>query len=167
ADYINENREELMDTFCGSMKEVYAQSSREVYFDNGRDEIRVYIVYFSENGTLFLPEEGLVCFGYRFPEVIPAYYPETEDLMECVPLFKVLADETRLKVLLEINEDFRYLAEIAGDLDISSPAAKYHINKLLRVGLIKVESSGNRIYYRVEKDKISRVVERLKEAFLE
>ena len=96
-------------------------------------EIEVVVSYFLEFGSFFsVLTDGLVM-GYRFPEIIEKLRPEKQSLLKYTQIFKVLADETRLKILLEINKDSRYLAELAEMLNSSDPAIKYHLNKLTSV----------------------------------
>ncbi|MCD5414463.1 MAG: ArsR family transcriptional regulator [Clostridiales bacterium] len=51
----------------------------------------------------------------------------SQGLLSKLSIFKVLADETRLKILLQMNQGPKYLTEMADSLGFSTPAIKYHL----------------------------------------
>ena len=66
---------------------------------------------------------------------------------EIVPIFKALADTTRLRLLALLAERPRTGKELAELLDLGPPTISHHVAKLEHAGLIKVKREGqSRIY---------------------
>lgn len=164
-EYIKNNQKQLIQSFKSAFFMKLSSAFEKNTF-SVEGEIEVVVSYFLEFGSFFsVLTDGLVM-GYRFPEIIEKLRPEKQSLLKYTQIFKVLADETRLKILLEINKDSRYLAELAEMLNSSDPAIKYHLNKLTSVGLIEIESSDNRVYYRVKREKFAELAEHIEKVFL-
>lgn len=62
-------------------------------------------------------------------------------------LFKVLADETRLRIINILAKSDSYIELIASKLDITEAAACYHLKKMEHVGLVKAARSQFYIIY--------------------
>lgn len=70
--------------------------------------------------------------------------------MEPVSLFKSLADETRLRLLLLIaKEQELCVCELTAALDESQPKVSRHLAQLRKVGLLQDRRQGVWIYYRI------------------
>ena len=76
-----------------------------------------------------------------------------------------MADKTRLKLLYELKNESKYMTELASKFEISNPSVDYHLKKFLQAGLIKIDKSENRIYYKIKKEKINNLIELLKRYF--
>ena len=50
---------------------------------------------------------------------------------ECLSLFKLLADDTRLKLLCALAEKEQYVELLAEKLQLSAPTVSFHMKKLL------------------------------------
>lgn len=93
-------------------------------------------------------------------EVSP-YEPLNEDVArQLVQLFKLLADETRLKILsylLQAGElNVRSLCDL---LDQSQPAVSHHLALLKTCGLIESRRDGKNNFYRVIPEQFGRFAE--------
>lgn len=93
-------------------------------------------------------------------EVSP-YEPLNEDVArQLVQLFKLLADETRLKILsylLQAGElNVRSLCDL---LDQSQPAVSHHLALLKTCGLIESRRDGKNNFYRVMPEQFGRFAE--------
>lgn len=93
-------------------------------------------------------------------EVSP-YEPLNEDVArQLVQLFKLLADETRLKILsylLQAGElNVRSLCDL---LDQSQPAVSHHLALLKSCGLIESRRDGKNNFYRVIPEQFGRFAE--------
>ncbi|MFW6287665.1 MAG: ArsR/SmtB family transcription factor [bacterium] len=164
-DYIEENRQELTEAVAIFIDQFISPESKAEYFSSNK-EVEVLVSYFFDFGNACAKGTDNFILGYRYPGLAKRLSKKESDLMQYTSFFKVLADDTRLKVLLEINEGPKYLAQLAEILDSSNPAISYHINKLADAGLIEIGSSDNRIYYQVKKEKINEVIEVLNSVFL-
>ncbi|MFP4662214.1 MAG: ArsR/SmtB family transcription factor [Halanaerobiales bacterium] len=164
-EYIEENRQELIEATDSYLDYFISPESREELFASN-EALEVLVSYFFDFGTACAKGTESLILGYRYPELAEILLKQGNDLLQYSKFFKVLADDTRLKVLLEINESPKYLAQLAEIMDSSNPAISYHINKLMEVGLIEIGSADNRIYYQVRKNKINEVIDVLNNVFL-
>ncbi|MEM5801075.1 MAG: metalloregulator ArsR/SmtB family transcription factor [Candidatus Aenigmatarchaeota archaeon] len=69
-------------------------------------------------------------------------------------LFKLLGDETRIKILHSIMKKEKCVCEIIEDVKKSQPTISIHLNKMEREGLLESERRGRMIIYRIKKPKI-------------
>ncbi|MFW6306467.1 MAG: ArsR/SmtB family transcription factor [Bacillota bacterium] len=164
-EYIEENRQELSNAFHIYLDYFISPESKKEYLSSSK-EVGALVSYFFDFGSACAKGTENLILGYRFPELAEKWVKKGDNLLQYTSFFKVLADETRLKVLLEINDSPKYLAQLAEIMDSSNPAISYHINKLMNVGLIEIGSSDNRIYYHVKKEKIKEITEVLNNVFL-
>ena len=65
---------------------------------------------------------------------------------ETLSLLKLLADETRLKILCALSEKEQYVELLAERLQLSAPTVSFHMKKLLSAGLV---SARREQYYTV------------------
>lgn len=61
--------------------------------------------------------------------------------------FKVLSDETRLRIMILLHERKLCVCEICDLLDISQPKASRHLTKLRDMGFVLDERQGQWIFY--------------------
>ncbi|MGM0420710.1 MAG: ArsR/SmtB family transcription factor [Bacillota bacterium] len=165
AEYITDNKVELKQAFWQGYLERLTPENRKEFLASV-ETLEVLVSYFLELGSAFATGGVGLVIGYRYPELIEQLDHSGQNFMRFAGLFKVLGDETRLQVLLHINEGSKYLTEIAEIMDSSNPAIKYHINKLMTAGLIEVESSENRIYYQVKRRRFEELIGVVEEVFL-
>ncbi|MBU5688460.1 MAG: metalloregulator ArsR/SmtB family transcription factor [Candidatus Aenigmarchaeota archaeon] len=69
-------------------------------------------------------------------------------------LFKLLGDETRIKILHSIMKKEKCVCEIIEDVKKSQPTISIHLNRMEREGLLESERRGRMIIYRIKKPKI-------------
>lgn len=62
-------------------------------------------------------------------------------------LFKILADETRLRILLLLYHKELCVCEISNILQVSQPKVSRHLAKLRDVGYVRDERQGQWIFY--------------------
>ena len=70
-------------------------------------------------------------------------------------VFKVLADENRLKIIKIIAKGEKCASQILEDLGISQPTLSHHMRILTEVGLVKSKKQATQVYYELDKDKVS------------
>ncbi len=89
-------------------------------------------------------------------------------------LFKALADENRLKILLYINEkkckcddlscDFQpCLKDISQNIDLSLPTISHHIKELINAGLVYTKKKGRWVFCTIEEDAFKDILSFIKE----
>ena len=67
-------------------------------------------------------------------------------------LFKVLSDETRLRILVLLYHKKLCVCQIQGILDEAQPKISKHLGKLRDMGFVKDERQEQFIYYYINKD---------------
>ncbi|MCB2294536.1 metalloregulator ArsR/SmtB family transcription factor [Clostridium algoriphilum] len=67
-------------------------------------------------------------------------------------LFKVLSDETRLRILVLLYHKKLCVCQIQGILEEPQPKISKHLSKLRDMGFVKDERQEQFIYYRIDKD---------------
>lgn len=67
-------------------------------------------------------------------------------------LFKVLSDETRLRILILLYHKKLCVCEIQGILEETQPKISKHLGKLRNMGFVKDERQEQFIYYYIDSD---------------
>lgn len=65
---------------------------------------------------------------------------------------KVLSDKSKFKILSFLKDKRSYGAEIAKQLNLSTPTISYPMQALLNAGFVGFEKENNRLYYHVDKE---------------
>lgn len=72
-----------------------------------------------------------------------------QDINELLKVFKVLSDETRLRIVMLLScEDF-CVCQLSGILKVSQPNVSKHLSKLKDLGLVTDERKEKFIYYKL------------------
>ena len=77
-------------------------------------------------------------------------------VQELCRLFRVLSDETRLKLLLSLEEGERHVTELCKKLRLPQPTVSHHLGLLRIHGLVKNRRKGKLVYYSVNSPKFAR-----------
>lgn len=97
-------------------------------------------------------EEG----QYRFPELSQQL---EKDLVQ---VFKLLSDETRLRILLYLaREGELHVTALCDRLGQSQPAVSHHLALLRVAGLIEARRDGKHNFYSIKKNHFHRIIEEL------
>lgn len=87
-----------------------------------------------------------------------------EDYLQTVAFMaKSLGDENRLKILLAINREKKSVSSIVEELNLSQPLVSHHLKELRRSLLVNIERRGPFVYYEISDDRISEILEALKD----
>lgn len=98
------------------------------------------------------------------PETQQQKFPELPDQLEkdLVQVFKLLSDETRLRILLYlIREGELHVTALCERLGQSQPAVSHHLALLRVAGLIKARRDGKHNYYSIRQSHFHRIMEEL------
>jgi len=76
------------------------------------------------------------------------------------PLFKVLADETRLKIVYALSqEDELCVCDVATILGITNANASHHLRLLLNRGLTTARREGKMVFYRLQSPHVRHLIQ--------
>jgi len=94
-------------------------------------------------------------------------FPQIPDELEkdLVQIFKLLSDETRLRILLALaREGELHVSAICGLMGQSQPAVSHHLALLRVAGLIEARRDGKHNFYSVRRTPFYRLIEALFES---
>ena len=75
-------------------------------------------------------------------------------------VFKLLADESRLKILLALAQDGeRHVTALCDLLEQTQPAVSHHLTLLRMAGLVGYRRAGKNNYYRIESDLVANLLD--------
>ncbi len=91
-------------------------------------------------------------------------FPEISDQLEkdLVQVFKLLSDETRLRILLYLTREGElHVTALCDRLEQSQPAVSHHLALLRVAGLIEARRDGKHNFYSVRQTHFHRIIEEL------
>jgi DNA-binding transcriptional ArsR family regulator len=140
-EFIKEYTNNLISLDIEAYKKIYLTSS---YFDS-------YLIYFT------LRQNTQHCYL-----IVGAYYQETvnqSDYIEThLKVLKNLCDKTRFGIMKYILDCERYGQEISQKFNISNASVSYHMNNLLMLNLVQISKRDNKVFYKLNKNKISETI---------
>ena len=79
--------------------------------------------------------------------------------------YKLLGDRTRFDILCYLRGRSAYGQELSAHFGLSRNTIHHHMNKLLSYGLVRCTTAGNRVYYSLDAQAISLLLDRQKDLF--
>jgi len=86
-------------------------------------------------------------------------------MKEQIKVFKALASESRLKILLLLKEHPQCVGALATRLEMTQPAVSQHLRVLTEAGLVRSTKTGYWVHYQLDEDAIDRHGEAMAEIF--
>lgn len=79
---------------------------------------------------------------------------------DLAPLFKVLSDETRLKIVYALTlEDELCVCDVAAIIGSSTAAASHHLRLLRNMGLATYRREGKMVFYRLQSPEVRQLIQ--------
>lgn len=82
-------------------------------------------------------------------------------MQEMLDFLKIIADETRLRIILMLSRRDMCVCRIMDRLQMSQPAVSHHLRILRKGGLVRDEKDGRWIFYSLHKDAFFAAAENL------
>ena len=120
------------------------------------------IAFYSEDKS---PERDTLYIGVLYGENFHPGMKKEKDIFLSQYL-KLLSDKSKFDILMNIKDKKVYGAELAKMLNLSTPTISYHMTALLNAGLVNIERENKRIYYFINKEKMTEFIETMKSLFL-
>ena len=92
---------------------------------------------------------------------------KTEDFQIVADLFKVLGDNSRVRIFWLLCHCEECVINISSMLDMSSPAVSHHLRPLRNSGLIVSRREGKEVYYRAADTPQSQLLHQMIEQVME
>ncbi len=83
---------------------------------------------------------------------------QDDDLEELSLFFKIVADPSRLRILMALADQEMCVCDIAAFLDISESAVSHQLRHLRNNRLVKNRREGTVLYYRLTDDHVQRII---------
>jgi len=80
-----------------------------------------------------------------------------EDFQRLLQFLKVLADESRLKLVGLLASRALSVGELAEQLNLKEPTVSHHLARLQRLGLVSMQAEGTTHRYQLEKEALHRL----------
>lgn len=77
-------------------------------------------------------------------------------------VLKCLSDETRYRIFLHLGEGEKCVCELVRELKKEQPLISHHLKQMKKCGLVSSRNEGRRIYYRISRPELSKLLEVLK-----
>ncbi len=88
-----------------------------------------------------------------------AFEPDETQFGLAVETFKLLADNTRLRILWALLHSEHSVGDLADHVGAQPPAVSQHLAKLRMSHLVKVRRDGNKIFYAADNAHVRNLVE--------
>lgn len=75
-------------------------------------------------------------------------------LGEYAVIFKVLSDETRLKILSMLTKGKTCACKILDEFNFTQPTLSYHMKQLTDSGLVEAEKRGKWVHYSINRERL-------------
>lgn len=84
--------------------------------------------------------------------------PVAEEIYDVAELFKVLGDQTRVKILFTLIKDEMCVCDIAELLEMTQSAISHQLRVLKQARLVKYRREGKTVYYSVSDEHVSTIL---------
>jgi DNA-binding transcriptional ArsR family regulator len=89
---------------------------------------------------------------------IGGFEPDGQYVELAVEVFAMLADATRVRLILALGEGERSVNELAGLVEKTPAAVSQHLAKLRLARFVTTRQEGTRVYYRLENEHAGQLV---------
>ena len=93
---------------------------------------------------------------------VRATMPDGDELYELANLYKVFADNTRIKILWALTCEKMCVCDLAVLLDMTKSAISHQLKTLRLAGVVKYDKQGKEVYYSLADDSVKEVFKRMK-----
>ncbi|WP_082788947.1 ArsR/SmtB family transcription factor [Desulfolucanica intricata] len=83
---------------------------------------------------------------------------EVEITRGLASIFKVLADDTRIKIIYALSKEELCVCDVAGIIGSTVAAASHHLRLLKSMGLAKHRRQGKMVFYSLKDDCIQKII---------
>lgn len=112
-------------------------------------------------------KQGMLCFGLAAFELENTLFDvegfNDDDVLSAL---KMLSDKSKYDILCILKEAPCYGAQLAQKLGLSPATISHHMNALLSMSLVRFDAQDNRMYYRLNNDRITALISKLQQTFL-
>ena len=96
-------------------------------------------------------------------ETVRENMPEEDILVDLAELFKVLGDQTRIKIIFILFKEEMCVCDIANIVQTTQSAISHQLRILKQSKLVKYRKEGKVVYYSLDDEHISQIVKKGRE----
>ncbi|GAA0372342.1 ArsR/SmtB family transcription factor [Bacillus horti] len=90
----------------------------------------------------------------------------TIDEKQAFDAFKILADEKRIRIIKHLSNGALYGYELAQKLELSNSTISHHLSVLASIGIVSSTRMENKVYFKVNKDEIEKLMQHLTKSLM-
>ena len=90
-------------------------------------------------------------------ETVRENMPEEDMLVDLAELFKVLGDQTRIKIIFILFKEEMCVCDIAESLSMTQSAISHQLRVLKQARLVKFRKEGKTVFYSLDDDHIRKI----------
>ena len=90
-------------------------------------------------------------------ETVRENMPEEDMLVDLAELFKVLGDQTRIKIIFILFKEEMCVCDIAESLGMTQSAISHQLRVLKQARLVKFRKEGKTVFYSLDDDHIRKI----------
>ena len=79
--------------------------------------------------------------------------------LEATNFFKIMGDQTRLKILFALDNNEMCVCDIANTLDMTKSSISHKLSTLRKMGIVKTRREGKEVYYMLDDNHVKEVFE--------
>ena len=147
------------------LREITSLTQRE------GEHYRIYPMILGPDTKLFLDcpqaDGSVVIYCGVLRQLLLRLVSETQgNVSQLCEAFHLLADRTRLEILLYLRDHPAYGHELADHFGLARNTIHHHMNKFYNAGLVTCTVEGARVYYALDKEHLRSLVEKQTMLFL-
>lgn len=99
--------------------------------------------------------DDMICFD---EDKVRRLIGQIPDMMDLAQLFKVLADENRVKIVYALSKEELCVCDIATILGLSVSNVSHHLRQLRTTRLVKYRKEGKQVYYSLDDEHVLNII---------
>lgn len=82
------------------------------------------------------------------------------DTQQIIRIMKLLSDKSKFDILCRISNEAAYGNQLAKELKLTAATISHHMNTLMTEGLVTIQVEEKKVYYRLDKENLKRILHR-------
>lgn len=99
--------------------------------------------------------DDMICFD---EDKVRRLWGQIPDMVDLAQLFKVLSDETRVKIVYALSKEELCVCDIAAILSSSVSNVSHHLRQLRAARLVKYRREGKQVYYTLDDEHVVSII---------
>lgn len=93
-------------------------------------------------------------------EIARASMPLLSEMQDVADFFKVLGDNTRIKMMIALDQNEMCVCDLSVLLNMTKSAISHQLGKLRQMKVVKFRRDGKNIYYSLDDDHVKDIIEK-------